>query len=132
MLKKIILILFLIYQQTNYLKADGDNLKNKNTINWVENIPIFPDLKINKKNTVEFDSVSGKILIVQFSASDRDLLEIKNFYNNFFSSSNWVAKSNSKFFLEWEKSLSKFTKRRFLIKKYSHNEWSLKFVVENF
>ena len=132
MLKKIILILFLINLQSTHLKAEGDSLKNKNTIKWIENIPIFPDLKINKKNTVEFDSVSGKILIVQFSASDRDLLEIKNFYNNFFSSSNWVAKSNSKFFLEWEKSLSKFTKRRFLIKKYSHNEWSLKFVVENF
>ena len=132
MLKKIILILFLSILQSTYLKAEGDSSKNRNTINWVENIPIFPDLKINKKDTVEFDSVSGKILIVQFSAIDKDLLEIKNFYNNFFLNSNWVEKSNSKFFLEWEKSLSKFTKRRFLIKKYSHNEWSLKFVVENF
>ena len=64
MLKKFFLILFIIICPF-FVKADKP-LYQTEILNWVESIPIYPKIKIDKNNTVEFDSVEGKILVIPF------------------------------------------------------------------
>ena len=132
MFKNFVLVLFIIlmcptngYPET---KQSNDNEINS----WVENIPIYPNLKIDKKSTVEFDAVEGKILVVRFFANNKHLSEIKNFYDRFFENSGWLSKENPQNYSQWEKKLNNYSKRKFFITKISSELGSLNFVLENF
>ena len=101
-------------------------------LNWVESIPIFPKLQIDKNNTVEFDSVEGKILVIPFFTNHEELIKVKDFYNKFFLELNWLKIVNKNNFVTWEKKIGKYRKKKFFIKKQLDNVWTLNFVVENF
>ena len=134
MYKNLLLILLLFFYFNTLVKAEKitNKYNNSEILNWVENIPIYPKLQIDKKNTTEFDSVNGKILIVPFYIKNEDPTKIEDFYNDFFKASKWSRVYNSDNLSKWEKKSSQFAKRKFFIKKNSSLFWSLHFVVENF
>ena len=123
--------IFFLFIAPFIAKAENITYKNE-TLDWIENIPIFPKLIIDKKNTVEFDSVQGKILVAPFFVNNEDITLMKKFYNNFFKNSKWIRIDYSSDIFLWEKKLSEFSKRKFSVKKNNVKSWSLNFVVENF
>ena len=130
MLKKLFLILIIIIYPF-FVKADKP-LYQTEILNWVESIPIFPKIDIDKNNTIEFDSADGKILVIPFFIKSEELSSMKGFYNNFFQELNWIKIANRNNFVNWEKIIDKYTKKKFFINKQSNNRWTLNFVVENF
>ncbi len=130
MLKKFFLI-FIIIICPFFVKADKP-LYQTEILNWVESVPIFPKIDIDKNNTIEFDSADGKILVIPFFIKYEELSSMKGFYNNFFQELNWIKTANRDNFVNWEKIIDKYTKKKFFINKLSNNRWTLNFVVENF
>ena len=130
MLKKLFLILIIIIYPF-FVKADKP-LYQTEILNWVESVPIFPKMEIDKNNTIEFDSADGKILVIPFFINNQALSHMKDFYNDFFLELNWIKIVNKNNFINWEKTIDKYTKKKFFIKKQLNNRWTLNFVVENF
>ena len=130
MLKKIFLITFIII--CPFLVKAEKPLYQTEILNWVESIPIYPKIKIDKNNTVEFDSVEGKILVIPFFINHEELSKMKDFYNKFFLELSWLKRIDKNNFVTWEKIIAKYRKKKFFIKKQLNNTWTLNFVVENF
>ena len=69
---------------------------------WIEEIPIFSDIIVNKKDAIEFDSSDGKIIIIQVDLVKSIRSDIYNFYENFFKSKKWINVEKNK---NWEKKI---------------------------
>ncbi len=112
-------------------KADKKIYENQD-LSWIETIPLFPELKINKNNTIEFDSVNGKILIIDIFLNTKQVSNMESFYKNYFKEIGWKKIKNKKNILSWEKDEGENRKKFFFLKNKSVNKWAINYVVENF
>ncbi len=96
---------------------------------WIEEIPIFSDIIVNKKDAIEFDSSDGKIIIIQVDLVKSIRSDIYNFYENFFKSKKWINVEKNK---NWEKKISKLTKKSFIIENIDHDTLTFKIITQNF
>ena len=108
------------------------NLYKDLNLSWVESIPIFPKLKVDKPNTIEFDSVNGKILVVHVFLEDNQISQMKSFYNKYFQNDGWLKLNRKKDDMVWEKKIGSNQKKQFIMKRKTFDKWALNYVVENF
>ena len=114
-----------------FANANKDLYKDLN-LNWIESIPIFPKLKVDKPNTIEFDSVNGKILVVHVFLEDKQITQMKSFYNKYFQNEGWLKLNRKKDDMVWEKKIGSNQKKQFIMKRKTFDKWALNYVVENF
>ena len=114
-----------------FANANKDLYKDLN-LTWVESIPIFPKLKVDKPNTIEFDSVNGKILVVHVFLADNQITEMKSFYNKYFQNDGWLKLNRKKDDMVWEKKIGSNQKKQFIVKRKTFDKWALNYVVEHF
>ena len=114
-----------------FANANKDLYKDLN-LNWIESIPIFPKLKVDKPNTIEFDSVNGKILVVNVFLEDNQITQMKSFYNKYFQNDGWLKLNRKKDDMVWEKKIGSNQKKQFIMKRKTFDKWALNYVVENF
>ena len=114
-----------------FANANQDLYKDLN-LSWIESIPIFPKLKVDKPNTIEFDSVDGKILVVHVFLEDNQITQMKSFYNKYFQNNGWLKLNRKKDGLVWEKKIGSNQKKQFIMKRKTFDKWALNYVVENF
>ena len=114
-----------------FANANKDLYKDLN-LNWIESIPIFPKLKVDKPNTIEFDSVNGKILVVHVFLEDNQITRMKSFYNKYFQNHGWLKLNRKKDDMVWEKKIGTNQKKQFIMKRKTFDKWALNYVVENF
>ena len=96
---------------------------------WIEDIPIFSKVIINKKDAIEFDSSDGKIIIIYINSNKSLKSELFKFYNKFFKERKWINKKKDQ---TWEKKISKSTKKSFSIKSSENSNLILKIITQNF
>ena len=96
---------------------------------WIEDIPIFSKVIINKKDAIEFDSSDGKIIIIHIDSNKSLKSELFKFYNKFFKDHKWINKKKGQ---TWEKKISKSTKKSFSIKSSENSNLILKIITQNF
>ena len=111
--------------------ANKDLYKDLN-LSWIESIPIFPKLKVDKLNTTEFDSVNGKILVVHVFLKDNQITQMKSFYNKYFQNDGWLKLNRKTDDMVWEKKIGSNQKKQFIMKRKTFDKWALNYVVENF
>ena len=111
--------------------ANKDLYKDLN-LSWIESIPIFPKLKVDKPNTTEFDSVNGKILVVHVFLKDNQITQMKSFYNKYFQNDGWLKLNRKTDDMVWEKKIGANQKKQFIMKRKTFDKWALNYVVENF
>ena len=114
-----------------FANANKDLYKDLN-LSWIESIPIFPKLKVEKPNTIEFDSVNGKILVVHVFLEGNQINQMKSFYNKHFQNDGWLKLNRKKDDLVWEKKIGSNQKKQFIMKRKTFDKWALNYVVENF
>ena len=73
----IILFLTCIYSKLLIAQSDLSNIK---TLDTLDKIPIFSKIDIKTKDTSQFDSKEGKILIINFQMKQKYEQEMKDFY----------------------------------------------------
>ena len=114
-----------------FANANQDLYKDLN-LNWIESIPIFPKLKVDKPNTIEFDSVNGKILVVYVFLEGNQISQMKSFYNKYFQNDGWLKLNRKKEDMVWEKKIGSNQKKQFIMKRKTFDKWALNYVVEHF
>ena len=114
-----------------FANANKDLYKDLN-LSWIESIPIFPKLKVDKPNTIEFDSVNGKILVVYVFLEGNQITQMKSFYNKYFQNDGWLKLNRKKDDMAWEKKIGSNQKKQFIMKRKTFDKWALNYVVENF
>jgi len=114
-----------------FANANQDLYKDLN-LSWIESIPIFPKLKVDKPNTIEFDSVDGKILVVHVFLEDNQIIQMKSFYNKYFQNDGWLKLNRKKDDMIWEKKIGSNQKKQFIMKRKTFDKWALNYVVEHF
>jgi len=114
-----------------FANANKDLYKDLN-LSWIESIPIFPKLKVDKPNTIEFDSVNGKILVVHVFLNDNQITQMKSFYNKYFQNDGWLKLNRKKEDMVWEKKIGSNQKKQFIMKRKTFDKWALNYVVEHF
>lgn len=102
------------------------------SLKWIESIPIFPKLEVDKPNTIEFDSVNGKLLIVNVYLDNKEVYQMISFYNEYFQNQGWLKLNKKKDDLTWEKEIGLNRKKQFIMKRKASDKWALNYVVENF
>ena len=102
------------------------------SLKWIESIPIFPKLEVDKPNTIEFDSVNGKLLIVNVYLDNKEVYQMISFYNEFFQNQGWLKLNKNKDDLTWEKEIGRNRKKQFTMKRKNSDKWAFNYVVENF
>ena len=107
----------------------ADNIDNVKIQNWIENIPILPNLIENKRDVVEFDSSNGKIISISFDTKNLSKKKILSFYINFFEEKKWQKYENENV---WETKNKRFKKKIFKIENFEDNILKFKIIVENF
>ena len=107
----------------------ADNIDNVKIQNWIENIPILPNLIENKRDVVEFDSSNGKIISISFDTKNLSKKKILSFYINFFEEKKWQKYENENV---WETKNKTFKKKIFKIENFEDNVLKIKIIVENF
>ena len=86
-------LLILVILVTN-IKDAGSNMFSD--FIWIEDIPIFSKVIINKKDAIEFDSSDGKIIIIHIDSNKSLTSELFKFYNKFFKERKWINKKRTK------------------------------------
>ena len=119
-------LLILVILVTN-IKDAGSNMFSD--FIWIEDIPIFSKVIINKKDAIEFDSSDGKIIIIHIDSNKSLTSELFKFYNKFFKERKWINKKKDQ---TWEKKISKSTKKSFSIKGSGNSTLVLKIITQNF
>ena len=107
----------------------ADNIDNFKIQNWIENIPILSSLIENKRDVVEFDSSTGKIISISFDTKNLSKKQIFSFYSNFFEEKKWKKNENENV---WETKNKRFKKKIFKIENFADNVLKIKIIVENF
>ena len=123
-----IIILTVFFSNILYAKTKSSNLM---ILDAIDKIPIFSKINIKTKDTSEFDSKDGKILIINFEMKKKYENEMKIFYENFFKNTNWVLVNKNNNLIYFEKKV-KHTQKKLLIRRLSNNLWYLNLIVENF
>ena len=113
----------------NSTSQSADNIDNFKIQNWIENIPILSSLIENKRDVVEFDSSTGKIISISFDTKNLSKKQIFSFYNNFFEEKKWKKNENENV---WETKNKRFKKKIFKIENFEDNIFKFKIIVENF
>ena len=127
---KIIIIIFLTVFLSNFSlgKSQVDNLR---TIESIDNIPIFSRIYIKQRDSSDFDSKQGKILILNFELKQKYESEMLNFYKNFFKNTDWILLKINGNLIHFENK-RKHNNKKFIIRRNSNNFWNLNYIVENF
>ena len=107
----------------------ADNVYNFKIQNWIENIPILSSLIENKRDVVEFDSSTGKIISISFDTKNLSKKQIFSFYSNFFEEKKWQKNETENV---WEIKNKRFKKKIFKIQNFDDNILKIKIIVENF
>ena len=107
----------------------AENIDNFKIQNWIENIPILSSLIENKRDVVEFDSSSGKIISISFNTKNLSKKQIFSFYSEFFEEKKWQKYETGNV---WEKKNKRFKKKIFKIENFEDNMLKIKIIVENF
>ena len=124
----ILLILTVFYANAS---VSQNKIANSNLLDSIDKIPIFSKIFINKKSSSDFDSKYGKILILNFELKPKYENEMKDFYKDFFKSTDWILLNKNKNLIHFENK-GKHTHKKFIIRRHSNNSWNLNFIVENF
>ena len=111
------------------ISQSADNSDNFKIQNWIENIPILPNLIENKRDVVEFDSSNGKIISISFDTKNLSKKNILSFYINFFEEKKWQKNETENV---WEIKNKRFKKKVFKIQNFEDNILKIKIIVENF
>ena len=122
----ILLCLILSFYSTS---QSADNVYNFKIQNWIENIPILSSLIENKRDVVEFDSSTGKIISISFDTKNLSKKQIFSFYSDFFEKKNWQKYKTENV---WETKSKRFKKKIFKIENFEDNILKFKIIVENF
>ena len=122
----ILLCLILSFYSTS---QSADNIYNFKIQNWIENIPILSSLIENKRDVVEFDSSTGKIISISFDTKNLSKKQIFSFYSDFFEKKNWQKYKTENV---WETKSKRFKKKIFKIENFEDNILKFKIIVENF
>jgi|TARA_B100000073_G_scaffold323572_1_gene305757 hypothetical protein len=107
----------------------ADNVYNFKIQNWIENIPILSSLIENKRDVVEFDSSTGKIISISFDTKNLSKKQIFSFYSDFFEKKNWQKYKTENV---WETKSKRFKKKIFKIENFEDNILKIKIIIENF
>ena len=107
----------------------ADNIDNFKIQNWIESIPILSSLIENKRDVVEFDSSTGKIISISFDTKNLSKKQIFSFYSDFFEEKKWKKYENENV---WETKNKRFKKKIFKIENFEDNILKIKIIVENF
>ena len=130
MIKRLLLILLILI--IPFFAYANKELYKDLSLNWIESIPVYPKLEVDKQNTIEFDSVNGKILIVNVFVNDNQINQMKSFYNVYFQKEGWLKLNRKKDDMAWEKTNGKNQKKQFFMKRKTFDQWTLNYVAENF
>ena len=122
----ILLCLILSFYSTS---QSADNIYNFKIQNWIENIPILSSLIENKRDVVEFDSSTGKIISISFDTKNLSKKQIFSFYSDFFEKKNWQKYKTENV---WETKSKRFKKKIFKIENFEDNILKIKIIIENF
>ena len=107
----------------------AENIDNFKIQNWIENIPILSSLIENKRDVVEFDSSTGKIISISFDTKNLSKKQIFSFYSNFFEQKKWQKNETENV---WEIKNKRFKKKIFKIENFGDNILKIKIILENF
>ena len=107
----------------------ADNIDNFKIQHWIENIPILSSLIENKRDVVEFDSSTGKIISISFNTKNLSKKQIFSFYRDFFEKKNWQKYKTENV---WETKSKRFKKKIFKIENFEDNILKIKIIIENF
>ena len=107
----------------------AENIDNFKIQNWIENIPILSSLIENKRDVVEFDSSTGKIISISFDTKNLSKKQIFSFYSDFFEKKNWLKYETENV---WETKSKRFKKKIFKIENFEDNILKIKIIIENF
>ena len=121
-----LLCFILLFYSTSQSADNTDNFKIQN---WIENIPILSSLIENKRDVVEFDSSSGKIISISFNTKNLSKKQIFLFYSDFFEEEKWKKYENENV---WEAKDKRFKKKIFKIESFEDDILKFKIIVENF
>jgi hypothetical protein len=121
-----LLCFILLFYSTSQSAENIDNFKIQN---WIENIPILSSLIENKRDVVEFDSSTGKIISISFDTKNLSKKQIFSFYSDFFEEKKWKKYENENV---WETKNKRFKKKIFKIENLEDNILKFKIIVENF
>ena len=121
-----LLCFILLFYSTS---QSADNIDNFKIQNWIENIPILPNLIENKRDVVEFDSSNGKIISISFDTKNLSNKKVLSFYSNFFKEKKWQKNETENV---WEITNKRFRKKVFKIQNFEDNILKIKIIVENF
>ena len=124
--KDFLIFFIIILSFLNHSFSHDNNFKINN---WIEGIPIFSNLIESKKDVIEFDSSSGKIITITFDDIGLDKKKIYKFYLNYFKKLNWkkIAEKNV-----WEKEILGLRKKTFKIVSLKDDTLLFKIITENF
>ena len=126
---KLSLFLLCFIISFNSTSQSSDNINNLKIQNWIENIPILSSLIENKRDVVEFDSSSGKIISISFNIKNLPEKQIFSFYRDFFEKKNWKKYETDNI---WEIKSKSFKKKIFKIENFEDDILKIKIIVENF
>ena len=126
---KATIILFLTFIYSDVFAQS--NLSNVYTIDSLDKIPIFSKMDLIRKDTSQFDSKDGKILIINFEMKRKHEIEMINFYKDFFKNTDWKLINKNNDLIYFEKKI-KQTHKKLSIRRQSNNLWNLNLIVENF
>ena len=121
-----LLCFILSFYSTSQSADDIDNFRIQN---WIENIPILSSLIENKRDVVEFDSSTGKIISISFDTKNLSKKQIFSFYSDFFEKKNWQKYKTENV---WETKSKRFKKKIFKIENFEDNILKFKIIIENF
>ena len=116
----------LLFHSTSESSDKAYNLKIQN---WIEDIPILPSLIDNKKDVIEFDSSSGKIISISFDIKNLSKKHIFSYYKDHFEEKKWVKEENKNV---WKSKSKSFKKKIFKIENFTNNVLRITIIIENF
>ena len=122
----VLLCFILSFYSTSQSANNIDNFKIQN---WIENIPILPNLIENRRDVVEFDSSNGKIISISFEIKSLSKKQIFSFYSDFFKEKNWKKYETKNI---WEIKSKSFKKKIFKMENFEDDILKFKIIVENF
>ncbi len=129
LINKFTLILLCSILSFHSTSQSADNIYNFKIQNWIENIPILSSLIENKRDVVEFDSSTGKIISISFDTKNLSKKQIFSFYSDFFEKKNWQKYKTENV---WKTKSKRFKKKIFKIENFEDNILKITIIIENF